>query len=500
MYDPQQLFGRIALKKGYLGEDQLARALRVQEELRTLGLPKPLGEILLGLGSLDREQIETVLRLQAINQRADVARRFGRVALKNKLIDEEMLEHALAVCRAEGFQRSMGTVMQELEYLTPRQARAITAAIDRVLARALGRKEPEPRGEAGPTERLSEAFELEEDEEESVRRRVRDVCFAAVALREGLVLVPELERALEDQLLRGDERPLEEVLLARGVLGPEDVAAARRALDASREERLSIPGYELSDVLGYGVTSIVLRARHCVLEREVAIKLFHPEYTAALGAEAMADEARAAAAVEHPNLVGIYEVGRAHRRVYYVMELVDGKNLAEVLGARGALSSDEVARLAGDLARGLSALHAHGLVHRDVKPLNVLFAADGTAKLADLGLACAAGKEAPSGMLYGSPLTMSPEQARGEAVDARADLYGLGATLYFAATGSPPFPGEDTVSVLVAHMEASPPDPRDAAPDLDDGLAELILSLLAKAPADRPQTAEKVLERLSAGA
>jgi tRNA A-37 threonylcarbamoyl transferase component Bud32 len=498
---PQQLFGRIALKKGFLDEDQLVRALRYQEEIRNLGLRKQLGEILLAVGSLTPDQVEQVLRLQALNERALYARRFGRIALKNAFIDPDQLAEAMETARAEGFQRSLATLLKDGGALDDRHARAITSAMDRVLAKNLGRSEPPERG-GRATERLTQTLELEHVEEDEdvlaeARRRTRDLTFAAVALREGMILIPELERAAEEQVLRADGAPLEDVLVERGVLAREEVESVAQALELAREDRLAIPGYQVVDVRGYGATSIVLQARHEVLGREVAIKLFHADYAAAVGAESMAEEARAVAAVQHPNVVGIYEVGRVHRRVYYVMELVDGPNLAERIRDDGALTEPEVLRLARDLLEGLRAIHEHGLVHRDVKPLNVLVDAQGNAKLTDLGLVCEAGLEQP-GEIHGSPLTIAPEQAQGDAVDRRADLYSLGATLYHALVGVPPFERSSGMAMMMAHITEAPLDPREQATGVSDGLAELLLHLLAKVPDERPADAGEVLRRLDA--
>ena len=417
------------------------------------------------------------------------------------MINRLQFEVAFEKAQGEKFQRSLSTVLQELEYLDARNARAITAALDRLEASSLGQQRVHQT--PGTTDRLARTLDLEGEEadalaEEEAQRRSHDLGFAAVALREGMILVPELERAVREQVRREHPVPLEAVLLERGVLTQDDVDAIAKALEASRDERLVIPGHTVLDVIGYGATSIVLRARQDMLERDVAIKLFHADYTA--NTSALAEEARAVARVEHPNVVGIYDVGRVHRRVYYVMEFVDGPNLAELLRKRGRLEDDDLGRLARDLLHGLEAIHGHGLVHRDVKPLNVLLAEDGTARLTDLGLACEAGLEVEDGALYGSPLTMSPEQAQGDSTDARADLYGLGATLYIAATGQPPFPGSDSVTILMGHMTDPVPDPRALRPALGEKFAGLIMDLMAKSPGDRPQSAAEVLTALETSA
>ena len=489
------LFGRIALKKGLVSETQLERAIRFQEEIRALGLSKPLGAILVADGILAEGQVEVILRLQKLNQRAHDARHFGRIALKNGFIDQDQLDSALAQAQDEGFQRSISKVLQSQGALGARVARAIEQALSEAEAR-----ESTPIEARSVTGRLAHALELEADpDEDDEHDWVSDVGFAAVALREGLLQIPEIERALAEQLLHAEPRSLSEILVQRGVLQPEEVVQIEEALGLARQEHLRIPGYELIDVLGYGVTSIVVRARHAVLEREVAVKLFRTEHIMTTTPEALVEEARAVAKVRHPNVVELYEVGRVRRRVFFVMELVRGPTLLDVLRQDGALSERRTLEVARDLARALVAIHAAGLIHRDVKPQNILLEQEtGRAKLTDLGLACEqserAEDEETEHAIFGSPYTMSPEQANGAYTDARSDLYGLGATLFYALTETPPFEGDDTLTILMAHLSAPVPDPRErASMEISAPVAELVMGLLAKEPSDRPDSAADVL-------
>lgn len=502
MSRPTSLFGRIAVKKGLVNPAQLERALRLQEEIDALGLHKPLGQILVADGILAEGQVDVILRLQQLNQRAAQARRFGRVALRNGFIDQSQLNAALGVAGDEGFQRPLSLILEAQGALEPRITRAIDQALARHAAQEQLPDQEQPEPPRGITGRLSRTLDLagvdeedeDEEEDEALEREIDDMGFAAVAFREGLVQVPELERALSERA-RSPGVSLAQVFLSRGVLSPHDVEQVARALNSARQEKLTVPGYEWVDVLGYGVTSIVLKARHAVLDREVAIKLFREEHIQATSADALVEEAKAVARLHHANVVELYEVGRVRRRIFFVMELVEGPTLLDVIREQGPVPERAALRMASDVARALQAIHAQGLVHRDVKPQNILISGE-RSKLTDLGLVCEQGESAEDFAVFGSPYTMSPEQANGEPVDARADLYGLGATLFYALTEDPPYSGKDALGIMMAHMTAPIPDPRERVAGISAGAAELVMKLLSKERAGRPQSAEETLAAL----
>lgn len=512
-----ELFGRIALKKGLLDEDRLAQAVRYQEEIRALGLNKPLGEILIDDGVLSEEQVEMVLRLQALNERALEERRVARVLVTNGLASEGDVEAALTLTREDGYLRGVMDVLVGKGFLLPSQARAVKKALDRTAGATPGpilrpagdgaTPGPTPLSQRSTTGRLADALTVDvgtDDESRDAERRVQEALFAAVALREGRLLVPELERALRQQEQERRDgsppTPLARVLETRGILTPADLEAIQKAMDASRAERLAIPGYQLLDVMGHGRTSIVLRARHELIEREVAIKLFRAEHMAATEAESLIDEARVIARIQHENVTGLFEVGRVHRRIYYVMELVDGPTVHELIRASGSLAEREVLRIGLDVARALGAIEEAGLVHRDVKPRNIVMAPSGQAKLTDLGLARPEGELDPNSgrAIYGTPHTIAPEQIHGDPIDIRADLYGLGATLYWMLIGQPPYDGKRPMDVMLAHATAPVPDPHASRPDVSPELAALVRRLLAKDRNHRPASAKALVEELEA--
>jgi eukaryotic-like serine/threonine-protein kinase len=259
--------------------------------------------------------------------------------------------------------------------------------------------------------------------------------------------------------------------------------------------------YEVTEVVGKGGMGVVLKAIDPLLNRTVAIKVLAPELaTSATARRRFAREAQAAAAVAHEHIVAIYAVDATPGGLpYLVMPYVAGKSLQERLDRSGPLEVREVLRVGMQAAAGLAAAHAQGLVHRDVKPANILLEnCVERVKLTDFGLARAADDASltQSGVVAGTPQYMAPEQTRGEPVDARADLFSLGSVLYALCTGRPPFRAETTMGVLRRVCDDAPRPIRETSPDVPGWLAAIIARLHAKDPADRYQTAAEVAELL----
>ncbi|MEO6807968.1 MAG: serine/threonine-protein kinase, partial [Isosphaeraceae bacterium] len=258
--------------------------------------------------------------------------------------------------------------------------------------------------------------------------------------------------------------------------------------------------YEVTERLGRGGMGIVLKAIDPALNRPVAIKVLAPQLaTVATARRRFHREAKAAASVIHEHVVTIHAVDEANGLPYLVMPYVPGKSLQDRIDDTGPLELKEILRIGMQAAAGLAAAHAQGLVHRDVKPANILLE-NGVerVKLTDFGLARAADDASltQSGMLAGTPQYMAPEQARGETVDHRADLFSLGSVLYAMCTGRSPFRAESTIAVLKRVCEAAPRPIREINPEVPNWLTGLIAQLHAKDPADRVQTAAEVAERL----
>ena len=258
--------------------------------------------------------------------------------------------------------------------------------------------------------------------------------------------------------------------------------------------------YDVTEVLGRGGFGIVLKAFDTALSRFVAIKVLASELAVSAAARnRFAREARAAAAVVHENVVAIHSVDSWNGLPYLVMPCIAGCSLQERVDRDGPLAVKEVLRVGMQAALGLAAAHDQGLVHRDVKPSNILLE-NGVerVKLSDFGLARAVddASQTQSGVVAGTPQYMSPEQARGEAVDHRSDLFSLGSVMYFMCTGHPPFRADSTPAVLRRVCDDRPRPLREVNPDVPDWLAQVIDRLLAKEAGERFASATEVAEVL----
>jgi dipeptidyl aminopeptidase/acylaminoacyl peptidase len=309
---------------------------------------------------------------------------------------------------------------------------------------------------------------------------------------------PPLEQALQQAIeaLKGETRVLD------GPGTPPGEDALPGLLPAADEfGRLGRVGpYEVTEVIGRGGAGVVLKAFDPSLHRFVAIKVLAPHLASSPAARRrFAREGRAAAAVSHEHIVAIHGVDEDNGRPYLVMEYVAGISLQERLDRCGPLELKEVLRIGMQIASGLAAAHAQGLVHRDVKPANILLE-NGIerVKLTDFGLARAAddARLTQSGAIAGTPQYMAPEQARGEAVDHRADLFSLGSVLYAMCTGRAPFRARTTLGVLRRVSERPPRPVRQVNPEVPEWLAEVIATLHARNPADRFASAEEVRDLL----
>jgi serine/threonine-protein kinase len=258
--------------------------------------------------------------------------------------------------------------------------------------------------------------------------------------------------------------------------------------------------YRLEDVIGRGGMSTVYRATDRVLQRTVAVKVMStalaegdPTHVARFEREA-----RAAASLVHPGIVTVYDTGVDGDERFIAMEYVDGESLAMSISDQAPLDPRRAANLAAQIADALEAAHRAGLVHRDVKPGNVMIARDGTVKVLDFGIARVedAGSITRTASLLGTAAYMAPEHALGSPVDARSDVYSLGCVLYAMLTGAPPFSGDLAAAVLHQQVNAAPRPPSEANPRIDGKLDALVLQMLAKSPAERPQSAAEVRDRL----
>ena len=278
----------------------------------------------------------------------------------------------------------------------------------------------------------------------------------------------------------------------------DDTESASFRKIGSNEHRHRIGRYDVVQRLGQGGTAEVFHARHVESGQDVALKVFKTQQQ---DYESLFREASASINIRHQNVITCYGIGEDRGRFYMTMELVSGGDLIDLVSRRGGLLPvPEALRLAIGCCAGLGAVEEAGFVHRDIKPGNIFLSEEGVPKLADLGLASHTQHEEDGVQLQhmGTPAYMSPEQATGDELDIRSDIYSLGATIYFMVTGHPPFSGTDPVQVVTAVLNQDPPDPRGAVPNLNDDLVAVILRTLRKTPGERYVSPAALAEDLQA--
>ncbi|NLZ93774.1 MAG: PASTA domain-containing protein [Firmicutes bacterium] len=259
--------------------------------------------------------------------------------------------------------------------------------------------------------------------------------------------------------------------------------------------------YQIVEKIGDGGTAFVYKGVDNLLNRHVTVKVLRPEYVSDQDfVRRFRREAQAAASLSHANIVSIYDVGFENGIHYIVMEYIHGQSLKELIESQGSLPFRTAAEYAMHIALALSNAHKHGIIHRDVKPHNILISDDGRVKVTDFGIAQAvtASTVTYNGAILGSVHYFSPEQARGELTEEKSDIYSLGIVLFEMLTGKIPFSGESPVSIAVKHLQEPFPDAQKINPEIPDALCQIIRKAVQKEPEKRYQSAREMADELSA--
>jgi beta-lactam-binding protein with PASTA domain/predicted Ser/Thr protein kinase len=257
--------------------------------------------------------------------------------------------------------------------------------------------------------------------------------------------------------------------------------------------------YEIQGVLGQGGMAKVFKGRDTVLGRDVAVKVLSPQFaTDDQFVTRFRREAQAAAGLNHPNIVSVFDTGDQGDIHYIVMEYVHGRTLRDTIRSEGPLMPERAAEIADAVAKALSAAHETGLVHRDIKPGNIMITNDGEVKVMDFGIARTATGDTltQTAAVLGTASYLSPEQAQGEPVDPRSDIYSLGCVLYEMLTGRPPFTGDSPVAIAYKHVRDDPVPPSRLNGDIPRDLEAVVMKSMAKNPANRYQTADELRQDL----
>ena len=331
--------------------------------------------------------------------------------------------------------------------------------------------------------------------------------FERCALASGLLTQDQLDEALVALRAAGSDSVSAEAL-------PRDEQLARMLVETGRlnlwqskqllegRTKFNLGPYWMVDSIGRGGMGQVFKAQHEVLRRVVAVKVLPRSKSTPASVANFMQEIRALARLDHPNLVRALDAGEDGNVYYLVTEYVPGTDLRKLVRRNGAMSPEAAASVIAQAAAGLDHAHRQGLVHRDVKPGNVLVTPDGHVKLSDLGLAGPLGGDAEAdsrfGKIVGTADYLSPDHIQAPWNPTPAwDIYSLGCTLYYAVTGKVPFPGGSTADKVRAHRELRPLDPRRLNPSLTAPFVELLADMMAKEPVERIRTAKEVIARLA---
>jgi hypothetical protein len=257
--------------------------------------------------------------------------------------------------------------------------------------------------------------------------------------------------------------------------------------------------YEITGELGRGAMGVVYKAQDPTIGRTVALKTMRLDVHGLETSDVLRrfkNEARAAGLLTHPNIVTIYDAGEQDGMFFIAMEFMEGTTLQALLNDKRLLSPEETIRISRQICKGLDYAHANGIVHRDVKPANIMIAADGTVKIMDFGIAKTGGGLTSTGQVLGTPNYMSPEQVKGKELDGRSDLFSFGVVLYEMVTGEKPFVGQNVTTIIYKIVHETPIPPRDLDVTVHPGLSMVVTKALAKAPDERYQTGAELIKDL----
>jgi len=333
-----------------------------------------------------------------------------------------------------------------------------------------------------------------------------DSLFGKLAVDQGLCTDEELRRSLQELKERRKVDPLmlQDLMVQLGYVTASQAERLKTSIKESKVAAQQIPGYKIIGKVGAGAMAVVYKAKQISLNRTVAIKVLprrfseNPEYV-----QRFYKEGQAAGKLNHPNIVQAIDVGESGGYHFFVMEYVEGKTIADDLNAGQIFAEQEAIEIIIQVCHALQHAHAHGLVHRDVKPKNIMINTQGVVKLADMGLARETtdieAAQSEEGKAYGTPYYIAPEQIRGKIdIDGRADIYGLGATFYHMVTGRVPYTGDDSAEIMKKHLKEKLVPPDHLNTSLSAGVSEVIEIMLAKHREDRYNNVEELLTDLEA--
>jgi len=333
-----------------------------------------------------------------------------------------------------------------------------------------------------------------------LEKETRDdaLSFGHLALKYGYISVEQLRESLalqKERASRGQPQKLGEILVELGHLSRSQVIELFRK-QASMGAHPQLENYKILEQIGKGAMGAVYKAIQVSLNRLVALKILPPKLATDKNYIArFLQEAKVAARLNHENIVYVIDVGESHGVFYYAMEYVEGRTVKDLVEQGGPMSNEEIIDIGIQATRALECAYSHAIVHRDIKPSNIMVTQERVVKLCDFGLArqLDVDMKGVTATIAGTPYYIAPEQIRNGPVDTRTDIYSLGGTLYFMATGNVPFSGASPVIVMTKHLYEKPVGVRVKNPQISPQLEAIILKCLQKRPEDRFQSPAELM-------
>ncbi|RME74609.1 MAG: serine/threonine protein kinase [Planctomycetota bacterium] len=436
---PNLSFEEVCLKKGILTETQLEEALKAME--RTLLL------------------LEDII--------------YGKIAIQKGWVSEDQVQKCFAIQKASQYKISLGELLLLKDYISEDNHKLILEEIKKYQSQG---------GEFSLDYLKSKVKES---------HSFQNIKFGEMALKKLLVTSEQVQECLEIQKemrKRGIEKKLGEVMMEKSYISDFHV---KKIISAIQEgDSQLIENYIIEKKIGEGAMGVVYKAYLAGSKQPIALKVLRPHI--AESRETLlrfAAEAKKAISLNHPNIVRAYEVGVSDEYYYYTMEYVEGENIRQMLEKQPFLPIPLAVKIVIDIASALEYASQFNIVHRDIKPDNIILQKDGKAKLCDLGIAKSLHEDhnlTQIGMVVGTPYYISPELAKGKKeIDIRSDLYSLGATFYKMITGKVPFDGDSATSVLLQHLSVEPIPPHEIRREIPPHISNGILKLMSKSPEHR---------------
>ncbi|MBN1809391.1 MAG: serine/threonine protein kinase [Planctomycetes bacterium] len=470
----EMLLGRLAVLHGEMTQDQLDECLSVQARTRP---PVPLEDLIMERSYLTAQKMESLkelsrkdLTVKRPKQSNPNAERFGRMAIAKGWITPDQLAECLNVQRRmqeHNLYPNIGDIMVEKGLLTQEQVKELLSDQGKTLLKCPA---------CGAKYNVS-AYDPE-------RHHLQCKVCAAPLEPARKVVVTSVDGQIDAERKGKKARQPGTTTTIGRIIREGDVVA----------------GYRIEKQIGQGGMSRIYLAKQVALERAVAIKVL-PPYLAeeAKLINRFLKEARALAKLEHPNVVQIMDLGRARNQYYMVMQFIDGETVNEIMAKRGPFEPGWAAKVMKDIASALGYAHRRDILHRDIKPGNIMVTKEGFVKLLDFGLTKnlqSTTNLTTEGMVIGTVHYMSPEQAAGERLDNRSDLYSLGTTWYEMVSGRPPFEGDNPWSILLKHRNEPAENVRSHNSKVPRKMAKIIMRLLEKDRNRRPATAEELISEI----